>query len=560
MKKSIIMKKKAVIMAVLLAVASMTGCGKSDGGNQGSSSANASGTESSGQEQSGGETSQSQSTAQEFTYPMDQGGTVSYWVELNPNVAANYSSLGDTAFGKKLQENTGVTIEFQHPAVGQVSEQFNLLLSNRTLPDIIEYSWLSYAGGPQKAIEDGVIIPLNDIIEQYCPNLKAYLEANPEVDKMVKTDDGTYYCFPFIRGGDKLLTSTGLMLRRDWLEELELEVPTTIEEWHKVLTAFKEEKGAASPFTYQYSSVSLTDNNPFAFAFGAPRNFFLGDDGKVHYGAVEDGYKEYLMTMNQWMSEGLIDVDLATLTADQVTAKITNGMAGAAFGWCGSHMGNWTEAGKATNADFVLAPAPYPTTKKGDTPQFGQKDNNYIGTGSAVITTSCENVELAARLLDYAYGDAGHMLFNFGVEGTSYTIDNNQPVFTDEILNNPDLSITHAMSGYVRASYNGPFVQDERYAEQYYKLDTQKEALNIWSSTNAKKHILPPITPSVDESKEQAQIMNEINTYRDEMTLKFILGNKSFDEWDDYVKTIQDMNLERVLEIQNAALERYQSR
>ena len=54
--------------------------------------------------------------------------------------------------------------------------------------------------------------------------------------------------------------------------------------------------------------------------------------------------------------------------------------------------------------------------------------------------------------------------------------------------------------------------------------------------------------------------MNEINTYRDEMTLKFILGNKSFDEWDDYVNTINGMNLDRVLEIQNAALERYQSR
>ena len=44
------------------------------------------------------------------------------------------------------------------------------------------------------------------------------------------------------------------------------------------------------------------------------------------------------------------------------------------------------------------------------------------------------------------------------------------------------------------------------------------------------------------------------------MTLKFILGNKSFDEWDDYVNTINGMNLDRVLEIQNAALERYQSR
>lgn len=538
-------------MAVVLAAASVTGCGKTDAGTSKDAQAEAVTTEAS---------RDADTEQEEASYPLKEGGTLSYWLELNANVAANYSSLGDTNFGKKLQADTGITIEFQHPAVGQVSEQFNLLLSNRTLPDIIEYSWLTYGGGPQKAIEDGVIIPLNDVIDQYCPNLKAYLEANPEVDKMVKTDDGTYYCFPFIRGGDKLLTSTGLMLRQDWLEELSLEVPTTIDEWHEVLTAFKEKKGAAAPFTYLYSSVSLTDNNPFAFAFGAPRNFFVGDDGKVHYGAIEDGYREYLKTMNQWMVEGLIDVDLATLTGDQVSAKITNGSAGAAFGWCGSHMGNWTEAGKATNPDFDLAPAPYPTVNKGETPAFGQKDNNYIGTGSAAITTSCKDIALAARLLDYAYSDAGHLLFNFGEEGSSYVMENGQPQFTDEVLNNPEISVTHAMSGYIRANYNGPFVQDEKYAEQYYKLDSQKKALEVWSDTDARKHILPPITPSVEESKEQAQIMNEINTYRDEMTLKFILGNKSFDEWDDYVSTIRSMDLDRVLEIQNTALERYQSR
>lgn len=549
MRKQNKLKTGALLMAVIMAVAGMAGCGGTE--KEGSQTADQA------------EKTESLADAGEsgaFSYPIEDGGTISYWTELNVNVAANYTSLNDTPFGKKLQENTGITIEFQHPAVGQVAEQFNLLLSNRTLPDIIEYSWLTYAGGPQKAIEDGVILPLNDVIEQYCPNLKAYLEANPEVDKMIKTDEGTYYCFPFIRGGEKLKTSTGMMLRGDWLEELGMEVPVTMDEWHEVLTAFKEKKGASAPFTYLYSSVGLTDNNPFAYAYGAPRGFYLGDDEKIHYGAVEDGYKQYLQTMNQWMSEGLIDVDLATLTSDQVTAKVTNGMSGASFGWCGSHLGTWTEAGKATDAAFTLVPAPYPTLEKGQMPEFGQKDNAYIGTGSAVITTSCKNVELAARLLDYAYSEEGHTLFNFGIEGESYTMENGKPVYTDLILNNPDLSITHAMGGYARANYNGPFVQDESYADQYYQMDTQKEALAVWSDTNAGKHILPPVTPTVEESKEQAQIMNEINTYRDEMTLKFILGNKSFDEWDEYVKTIEDMNLARVLEIQNAALERYESR
>ncbi len=429
-KKDRIRKGALLITAAIAAAGIAAGCGSKDGKDAGKDTISKEQTET-------GKTDASEpagTTAPEgadegskaFSYPVADGGTLSYWLELNANAAANYPSLNDTEFGKKLQENTGITVEFQHPAVGQLQEQFNLLLSNRTLPDIIEYSWLTYAGGPQKAIEDG--------------------------------------------------------------------------------------------------------------------------------------YREYLQTMHKWMSEGLIDVDLATLTNDQVSAKITNGSAGASFGWCGSSLGTWTSAGRATEEDFTLVSAPYPTVEKGDKPEFGQKDNDFVNMGCAVITTSCENVELAARLLDYAYSDEGHMLFNFGIEGTSYTMENGEPVYTDLILNNPDLSITHAMSGYIRANYNGPFVQDEAYADQYYVLDEQKEALAVWSDTNADKHIIPPVTPTVEESKEQAQIMNEINTYRDEMTLKFILGNKSFDEWDDYVETIREMNLDRVLEIQNAALERYQAR
>lgn len=563
MKRRNKIQKGALLMAFAVAAAGITaGCGNKDNGSSASvtqttGSSTASGTQT-GSSQAGAAGEGTESA--EFTYPVAEGGTLSYWMELNANVAANYTSLNDTEFGKKLQENTGITIEFQHPAVGQVAEQFNLLLSKSTLPDIIEYSWLTYAGGPQKAIEDGVIIPLNDVIDNYCPNLKAYLEANPDVDRMIKTDDGAYYCFPFIRGGEKLKTSTGLMVRGDWLEELGMEVPKTMDEWYEVLTAFKEKKGAAAPFTYQYSSLGLTDNNPFAYAYGAPRSFYIGDDGKVHYGAIEDGYREYLKTMNKWMSEGLLDVDLATLTGDQVAAKVTNGTAGASFGWCGSNLGTWTSAGKATTESFSLVPAPYPTLESGAKPEFGQKDNAYVNMGGAVITTSCKDVELAARLLDYAYSEEGHMLFNFGIEGVSYTMENGKPVYTDLLLKNPDLSITHAMAGYIRANYNGPFVQDEAYASQYYTLDAQKEAIVLWSDTNAGSHILPPVTPTVDESKEQAQIMNEINTYRDEMTMKFILGNKSFDEWDDYVKTIEGMNIDRVLEIQNAALERYEAR
>ena len=57
------------------------------------------------------------------------------------------------------------------------------MVADGNLPDIIEYGWVGYPGGPEKAISDGVIIALNDVIDQYCPNLKKYLSENPDIDR-----------------------------------------------------------------------------------------------------------------------------------------------------------------------------------------------------------------------------------------------------------------------------------------------------------------------------------------------------------------------------------------
>ena len=163
--------------------------------------------------------------------------------------------------------------------------------------------------------------------------------------------------------------------------------------------------------------------------------------------------------------------------------------------------------------------------------------------------------------MDYAYGDQGHMLFNFGVEGESYEMVDGYPTYTDWVMNNPDgWAVSQAMSAYIRGNYNGPFVQDIRYLEQYYTMDEQKETPQVWGDHNAKAHRLPPVTPTTEESTELASITNELNTYRDEMILKFIFGDESLDNFDEYVQNLENMGLSRALEIQNAALERYNAR
>ena len=206
-------------------------------------------------------------------------------------------------------------------------------------------------------------------------------------------------------------------------------------------------------------------------------------------------------------------------------------------------------------------PAPVPTLVKGERAEMGYIENPFSGRASVAITTSCKDVERAARLMDWAYGEEGHMYFNFGTEGESYTMVDGYPTYTDEILKNPKgLPVSQAMSAYIRGNYNGPFVQDVRYLEQYYTLDEQRQTPIVWGECNGAAHTMPPITPTSDESKEFSTIMNEINTYRDEMILKFIFGTESIDNFDTYVKNIDNMGLARALEIENAALDRYNSR
>ena len=552
-------RKPVAVLAAMATVASLlAGCGSKTGGTS----------------STGGETKETSKAAEgssnanaggEVSYPLADGGELTYWLQLNTNASANFTNLGETELGKALQEQTGITIKFQHPAAGadQAKEQFNLIVADGNLPDIMEWQWVKmYPGGPEKAIKDGVIIPLNDIIDQYCPNLKKYLTENPDVDKMIKTDDGNYFAFPFIRGEDKLRYTVGGFIRKDWLDELGLEVPTTVDEWHTVLTAFKEKKGTEAPISFDWANFKQSNPIAFAYKVGAANStwFILDDGGKVAFAPAQAEYKDYLMTMNQWYQEGLIDKDIATLNGDQVTAKMTSDKSGASVGWAASRMQVFMTSAQKTNPDYLLVPTPIPTLEKGAAPEYGYMENKFPDVAAA-ITSSCKNVELAARLLDYGYSDAGHNLFNYGIEGVSYEMKDGKAVYTDLVMNNPDgWPLAQSLSKYIRANYNGPFVQDLNYLEQYLQLPTVKDCPSVWEVPNAGKHTVPNITPTQEESKELATITNELNTYVDEMTLKFIFGTESFDKWDHYIQTLKEMKLDRALEIENAALARYEAR
>ncbi|WP_339320419.1 extracellular solute-binding protein [Paenibacillus sp. FSL R10-2734] len=486
-----------------------------------------------------------------------------YWSPLNPNAASVVQHLGEVEMYKEMEKRSGIPIEFNHPPQGNEKEQFNLLIASRDLPDMIEFDWLSYPGGPEKAINDGVIIKLNDLINQHAPNLKQFLNDNPDIAKEVKTDSGTMYVIPSI-GIGKVNTFSGPIIRKDWLDELGLSVPETLEEWTHVLWSFKEKKGATAPYTTYIDKTDPSKLNDFIVgAFGVGRDFYL-DDGEVKYGPMEPKFKEYLNFLRGWYKEGLIDPDFGANDMKTIDAKMLSGKSGAAFGFAGSGIGVYMKNGSKYNPIYNLGAAQYPVLKKGDEPQFINSANKYRTHGSTAITATNKNPEEAVKWLDYFFSEEGHMLKNFGIEGVSYKMDKGYPKYTDLIMKNPyKLPVSLAMTKYTRANYPSPgFVNDDRYLEQFYVLEQQREAIQIWGEFegNVENVMLPLVSATKEESEQLAKIMAEVRSFSDEMYTRFILGEEPIENYDQFVSQLKMMNIEKAIQLQQAAVERYNKR
>ncbi|PLT45157.1 ABC transporter, substrate-binding protein [Paenibacillus pasadenensis] len=544
-------------LSLALAGALLAGC-TSGGGNNGNNAGSGGQTGGAGADGQG-----AAGAAEQTAYPLQTDKQLAYWAELPGNLVGVQPSLDEVPFFQEWQKRTGVKLEFASPPSGQAKESLNMLLASGDLPDLIEFNFLDgFPGGPEKAIKDGYILRLNDYIDKYAPNLKRFLQDNPDIDKMVKTDSGSYYAFPFIREDEYLRVFQGPIIRQDWLDELGLPVPETIDDWTATLRRFKEKKGAAAPLSFVSKPRFFQEsgNGAFLGAFGVTRGFYQ-EDGQIKFGPSEPGFKDYLELFRGWYAEGLIDKNAATADGKALDGNIVSGAAGATVANAGGGIGKWQPLVQAKDPKAVLAAAPYPVLNKGDKPKFGQRNNAYSPEGIVAVTTSAEDPELAVRMLDFGYSEEGRLFFNFGTEGVSYEMKDGYPTYTDLLMKNPDkLAPAQMISQYARGSYNGPFIQDKRYAEQFFALQTQRDAVELWQQTDSASYNLPPITPTAEESSEYATIMNDINTLVDEMTLKIILGSEPLDAYDDYLAKMKSLRLDRAIEIQTAALARYSSR
>lgn len=167
------------------------------------------------------------------------------------------------------------------------------------------------------------------------------------------------------------------------------------------------------------------------------------------------------------------------------------------------------------------------------------------------------------RLLDYAYTDEGFLYWNFGTKGVSWDYDENgEPAYTELVTQDPD-GLNNAISKYSGSVWSGSCIQ----ATKLLYLKNTEEAVkanDLWYYENkdvAENWKFPTgVTFTTDESNELDELVSAISTYVSEMAVKYITGEESLDNFDDFLEQLDAMGLQRVLEIYQEAYDRFLAR
>ncbi|CQR57213.1 extracellular solute-binding protein [Paenibacillus riograndensis] len=471
-------------------------------------------------------------------------------------LTVRWGSMGDTftqnQWLKDLEKNTNVKIDWQVMSSNDWAEQKSILLASGTLPDVVV--------GDQTFSDSDIVNnlsyfrPLDEYIDQYMPNLKAAMEETPEMKKISTFPDGKIYSLP-TRLPSRPKSSRQPVINKAWLDKLGLKTPDTLDDLYNVMKAFKEKdpNGNGKADEIPYIEVSNDLISPFGIT-DLNSNNMLVKDGKAVYYPTSEEYKEGLKWENKLYSEGLLDKELFTQDATMISAKFQNPDApivGLSYQWTPDAVfGKWSEQYE------TIPPVAGPDGKRYT---IGNPIGMNLARNELLITTSCKNPEVAARWADQFYTNEASIQNFWGAIGTvlkknddsTYTLMD-PPAGTSADAWYWDQSLRDFGPKYVSPSFEKNIVLSQSSGDGL-KLQLDKLGSDYVTTP------FPNVMYTSEEFQELPTLTTDIDSYVTTMRAQFITKGGIDEGWDAYVKKLNDMGLEKLLQIRTDAYARYMS-
>lgn len=504
-----------------------------------------------------------ENTADELSiYPLtEEPVTFTYFTGFESEFQGVIESMDDFASIAEAEEITNVHVEWQCVAGAAMVENMLIMFASGDTTDFISSATDFYSGGGNQAVADGILLDLTDYVDEYMPNYMNLLDENPNIKLEVTESDGSYTYVRKIL--EENFVSIGMAIRQDWLDELNMDVPTTYDGLTDVLEAFHSEYGCKD--TIYLDKEANFGYGFLAYGYGTP-GYRIGDhtesqyyqvDGEVQSSLIQDGYRDFLKMVAQWYSAGYISSDFVSADSrpggDDQAASINSGNTGVwktSINVLGS-IDSWltAEGAEITALDWIGKDGTITNTFA----DLSHSDQQNISIGA-----NCKNPELACQWADFWFSDYGMQIWNWGVEGGCYEIVDGEVQFLDSLYDNQwDISASSAMQAYSLASYSLPSMQ---YADRFsaFYSDLQTAAYDTWNTSSNDSNTMVYTDIAAAYSEEYSAIINDICTYAETMILSFITGTADIDaEWDNYVASLKSMNLDRAVELMQLSYNEY---
>ncbi|MDG0792649.1 extracellular solute-binding protein [Cohnella ginsengisoli] len=565
-------KKKSTWGTILLATAvSVTGCSTK---NETSATNGASAPASTAPASTAAGTNSPQASAQpqEGMYPIanaDKPITLKVWTAADP-ILKYFKNYGEVLAFQEMEKATGVKIEWIHPSAGQLQEPFNLMIASRDLPDVILYPWGNsqfLAGGADKYVKDGVIIPLNEYMKN-APDYAKVLESYPEIKKRVTNDQGEMDYISLMQPDLTMRTYNGFMIRQDWLDKAGMPMPRSTDDLYKTLKAFQDKDVNGNGKKDEYISATGMDKGilgieKLLYPFGATagNDAFIQRDGKVVYSPADPAFKEGVAYLNKLYKEGLLDPEYMLNDNTKLQQKYTNGTVSASYSSAG-RVASWAPGIQAADANAALAPIPSLTGPDGKGYWFEGNTANITNPGvSLAITTANKHPAETMAWWNWVFTQAGKMAFNYGKEGVTYEMVDGKPKFTDMITKDPQGRTQNEMLTLTAPAAGLPTLNDLE-ATKLQKSEVEWKAFQTWGDNMPDNSgIMSPVTFNEQEMDVMTAKKPAIDDYQKQMLDKFITGRVSLDKWEtEFVPQLKKLGIDEVTAAYQSALERYNQR